>query len=58
MNRNLNKWVTSGNKCRSCYTTRYVYYCFTDIEGNTWESCEDCLDKVRKMRDEYIGKKK
>ena len=48
----MNRWVaTPGNKCRGCYTTKYVYYCFTDHKGNTWESCESCLDKVRKMRD-------
>ena len=41
--------ITSGKKCKGCYTTTYVYYCFTDTEGNTWESCECCLDKVREL---------
>ena len=54
MDKNLSRWAKSGNKCKSCYTTKYIYYCFTDIEGNTWESCKNCLDKVRKMRDDKI----
>ncbi len=52
MNKDLSRWVgTPGRKCRGCYTTRFVYYCFTDHKGNRWESCEKCLDKVRKIRD-------
>ncbi len=56
---NKNKYqegITSGKKCVGCYTTRFVYYCFTSLEGKTWESCESCLDKVRKIRDEYFKK--
>ena len=47
------RWVaTPGRKCRGCYTTRYVYYCLTDHKGNKWESCEKCVDKLRKIRDD------
>ncbi len=53
MNEDMSRWVhTQGKKCRGCYTTKDIYYCFIDIDGNTWESCEKCLDKVRKMRDD------
>ena len=52
---NMYKWkVTSGNKCKGCYTTNNVYYCFTDIDSNNWPSCEKCLDKVRKMRNDKV----
>ena len=52
MNRDLSKWVrTPGSKCKGCYTTTGIYYCFTDHKGNKWESCEKCLDKVREIRD-------
>jgi len=51
----LSRWVaTQGTKCKGCYTTKGIYYCFTDIDGNTWESCEKCLDKVEKMRDDKV----
>ena len=46
--------ITQGNKCRGCYTTTGIYYCFTDISGKTWESCEKCLDKVRKIRNDEL----
>ena len=46
--------ITPGKKCRGCYTTTGVYYCFTDISGKTWESCEKCLDKVTKIRDDEL----
>ena len=46
--------LTPGRKCRSCYTTKGIYYCFTDTSGKTWESCENCLDKVRKIRDNEV----
>tara|TARA_Y100000593_G_scaffold94471_1_gene193734 strand:+ start:407 stop:610 length:204 start_codon:yes stop_codon:yes gene_type:complete len=46
--------VTSGTQCVGCGTTRYVFYCYTSLEGKTWESCEDCLDKVEVIRDEYF----
>ena len=52
MTEDWNRWVrTQGSKCRGCYTTKGIYYCLTDHKGNKWESCEKCLDKVRKMRD-------
>ena len=41
-------------KCKGCYTTNNVYYCFTDIDSNNWPSCEKCLDKVRKMRNDKV----
>lgn len=50
--------VTSGNKCISCYTKKNIYYCFTSIEGKTWESCESCLDKVREIRKKYFNKER
>ena len=46
--------LTPGRKCRSCYTPNGIYYCFTDTSGKTWESCENCLDKVRKIRDDEV----
>jgi len=46
--------LTPGRKCKNCYTPRGIYYCFTDISGKTWESCEKCLDKVRKIRDDEL----
>ena len=54
MNNKFYPGITSGKKCRGCYTTTYVYYCFTNLEGKTWESCEKCLDKVRKKRDDEL----
>ena len=51
---NMNRFVTEGTKCVGCYTTKGVYYCFTDIGDKTWESCEKCLDKVRKIRDDEL----
>ena len=47
--------ITEGKKCVSCYTTKGVRYCFTSVEGKTWESCEKCLDKVRKIRSDYFN---
>ena len=41
--------ITPGSKCSSCYTTTYVYYSLTDKDGNKFESCECCLDKVREL---------
>ena len=52
---NMNRFVTEGTKCVGCYTTKGVYYCFTSLEGKTWESCEKCLDKVRKIRSKYFN---
>tara|TARA_R100000008_G_scaffold69663_1_gene47085 strand:- start:624 stop:794 length:171 start_codon:yes stop_codon:yes gene_type:complete len=49
--------VTEGTKCVGCYTTKGVKYCYTSLEGKTWESCENCLDKVRKIRDDYFNDK-
>ena len=46
--------ISEGKKCVSCYTTRGVRYCFTSVEGKTWESCEKCLDKVRQIRRDYF----
>ena len=52
--------IKQGTKCRGCGTTPEmsiwdgIYYCFTDISGKTWESCEKCLDKVRKIRDDEL----
>ncbi len=43
--------VTSGEKCVNCGTTKYVFFCFTNHHGGKWESCEDCLDEVRSIRD-------
>tara|TARA_R100000152_G_C6721823_1_gene147728 strand:+ start:68 stop:277 length:210 start_codon:yes stop_codon:yes gene_type:complete len=45
--------VTSGEKCISCGTTKYVFYCMTNLSGGQWECCEDCIDKVRVIRDSY-----
>ena len=44
--------ITPGNKCRSCHTREFVYYCLTDNDGNKWESCESCINKVRKLIDD------
>ena len=49
--------ITPGRKCVGCYTTKNVYYCFTSVEGMTWESCPKCLDKVRKIRSKYFNDK-
>jgi len=64
LNKDLSRWCTSGSgKCKGCNTStganrfgtyEYVYYCFTDGKGNEWPSCERCLDKVRKMRDDSL----
>ena len=32
-----------------CYTTKKVYYRYTNTDGEVAQSCEKCLDKVRKM---------
>jgi len=60
----LDRWCSSGSdKCRGCGqktgldifgTFDFVYYCFTDGKGNEWPSCERCLDRVEKMRDDSL----
>ena len=50
-NKDWSRWCKPGNKCKGCYTTRYVYYCITDHKGNKWESCEKCVDKLKEIRD-------
>ena len=50
MNENTYKWdITPGQKCKGCHTTTGVYYCYTNTDGELAQSCEKCLDKVRKM---------
>jgi hypothetical protein len=41
--------ITPGKKCKGCYTTTGVYYRYTNLDGELAQSCEKCLDKVRKM---------
>ena len=41
--------ITSGRKCSGCYTTNKVYYRYTSLDGELAQSCEKCLDKVKKM---------
>ncbi len=50
MKENIYKWsITPGRKCKGCYTTTEVYYRYTNTDGELAQSCEKCLDKVRKM---------
>ena len=41
--------ITPGKKCKGCYTTTGVYYRYTNLDGELAQSCEKCLDKVRKI---------
>jgi hypothetical protein len=50
MSKDYSRWVrTPGKKCKGCYTTKGIYYRYTNTDGELAQSCEKCLDKVRKM---------
>ena len=44
--------ITSGGKCRGCNIRTKVYYRYTNLDGELAQSCEKCLDKVRKILEE------
>ena len=50
MRENTYKWhITSGGKCKGCHIRTKVYYRYTNLDGELAQSCEKCLDKVRKI---------